>query len=67
MKRNKLDKEKYKAYSLKRKGEPGSVVELSPVCKEKVKKCLIDAKWNKGSGDLKARPCPAKLSPCERK
>ena len=25
-----------------------------------------DAKWNKGSGDLRARPHPAKLPTCEK-
>lgn len=31
MKRSKLDKKKYKAYSVKRKGAPRSVMEVSPV------------------------------------
>ena len=31
MKRSKLSKEKYKIYSVRRKGNPGSVMELSPM------------------------------------
>jgi len=26
----------------------------------------LDSKWNKGSGDLRARPHPAKLPTCEK-
>lgn len=34
MKKNKLSKEKYKMYHSKRKGAPGSIMELNPVFKE---------------------------------
>lgn len=34
LERNKLSKEKYKLYNLRRKRTPGSVVDLSPVLKE---------------------------------
>ena len=43
MKRSKLSKEKYKMYNLRRKGAPGSGMELSPVFKEirRLEKSLI--------------------------
>lgn len=43
MKRSKLSKEKYKMYSLMRKGALGSVKELNPVFKEinRLKKSLV--------------------------
>lgn len=58
MKRSKLDKGKYRTYSLRRKGAPGSVMEPSPVLKEiknKLKRSLM-LNGIKGSGDLRARP-----------
>ena len=41
MERSKLSKQRYEMYSLKRKGAPGSVTELSPVLKGK-KMLLLD-------------------------
>jgi hypothetical protein len=50
--RSKLSKRKY---SLWRTGTP-----------EKMKKANPEAKWNQESGNLKARPYPAKLPTCEK-
>jgi hypothetical protein len=40
---------------------PGSVMKLSPVLTELKSSIKSDAKWNKGSGDLRAGPHPAQL------
>lgn len=62
MKISKLRKEKkYKMCSWKRKGTPGSLIELNPVFNEikKIKEKPV-AKWNKGLDDLRERCQPAK-------
>ena len=59
MRKRELGKEKYKMFSVKRQRAPGKVVlETSPVLKEtkNLKKKKLAAKWNKSSGDLRARP-----------
>ena len=54
MKRNRPSKEKVKKkiHSLRRRGEPGSVVELSSVLIDKRVKEKPDAEWNEGTDDL---------------
>jgi hypothetical protein len=64
MERSKLGKGNAKTYSLRRKGAPGSVTQLSPVLTE-IKE-TPDTKWNKRSGNLRARPLSAKLPTCEQ-
>lgn len=61
----KLNKEKYKMYSLKIKGEPRSLIEQNSVFKEKKNKEKSDTRYNKGSGNLRARSQPANVPHCE--
>lgn len=62
MKISNIDKEKYKMYSLKGKGAPGSVEDLSPVFKEI--KCLKKSLMLKGTkriGHVSERSQPDEL------
>ena len=61
MKKSKLAKEKYKLYSVRRKGAPRSVMELSPVLKE-IKNLQKNLVLNGVKG---ARPHQARLPTCE--
>lgn len=65
MKKSKLAKEKCKLYSVRRKGVPGSVVELSSARGEKTYKENPGAKWDKGSSGLRAELHPARFPTCE--
>ena len=67
MKENKLDKKKYKMHSFRRKRAPKKYngLKSSDQGNKKFNE-KPDAKWNKGSGDLRARPHPAKLPTCEK-
>lgn len=61
MKRFKLNKEKYKM-QFEEERSTTNVRKSSPVFKEVKKfKEKFDAKWNKGSGNLRVRPHQAKL------
>lgn len=42
------------------------MLELNSVLKEIKKSLKPKAKWNKESGDLRARPHPVKLPTCEK-
>lgn len=59
---------KYEMYCLRRKKTLGTVMKLSPVLKEIKKKFIekSDPKGNKGSGELRPRPHPAKLPTSEK-
>lgn len=61
MKRTKLDKEKYKMYSLKRSTRKCFVGAKSSVHGDKNFEEKLDTKYNKGSGDLRARSHPVKI------
>ena len=60
MKRRKLDKEKYKISSLRRKGANSSAQG------DKTFKVKPDVKWNEGCGDLRVRLHPAQLPTSDR-
>ena len=57
---NESSKESYKMYNLKRKGAPGSEIG------EKQIKKNPDVKWNKGSGEFRAKSYLAKLPVCKK-
>lgn len=65
MRRSKLNKNKYKIHSLRRKEAPGSVMSSSSVLKEiNFFKQKANAKWNKNNGHIMTRSHPAKLPIC---
>jgi hypothetical protein len=66
MKRSKMSKVKYKAYSLRRKEATGVLWNLVLCSRRFKKKKKPDAKQNKGSGDLRVRSHPAKLLICKK-
>jgi hypothetical protein len=67
MKSIKLSKQSCKVYKLRRERTPGSGMEVSLKVKEISRfKKNPDVEWNTGSGDLRARPHPARLSTCEK-
>jgi hypothetical protein len=58
--KNEAKLKKFKMYSLSREETPGSAQ------RDKKFKEMPEAKWKKGSGNLRAKPHPAKLPKCEK-